>query len=291
MRLSSLALTGIALFLAAPSFGQVALPAAAPSQDLLIQNLKPKSELPVSVKDKTDKKVRELLDKQKASLELKGSKPEEALLTLLKQLDSDYHFDTAFYPLGGTEIDLPERGLNLKLTNASGAKALDALTQAIGIGWWAEKENEKVMVHIVKLRETMGHFEMLERMGINVKELVAPAIAVAADASRYAGFAELASLDALGGGLSSKKVSINATTPREVRSLIEELCKQGEVIFAIDSDVPSSSKALAFENVSLRTALEVLCSTAKLSMSVSNRGEKTTIQFSRLVETDKKKED
>ena len=235
-------------------------PAQAPTS--VVQQAKPPAKninLPVSVKDKTDKKAREALEKIKISLELKNSKPEDAFHTLIKQIGSDYDIDPAFYPFGADEVDLPER-------------VLDTFCQALGIGWWAEKLDETVMVHLVKLRDTMGKMDMLAELGVNFQALTGQAVRVAELALTESGF---------GGPLPDRRVKIDATTPREIKALIEDLCKQADLVFAIDSDVPSASKALAFENVPIKVALEALCATADLSMSVSKKGEKTVVTFSK----------
>lgn len=259
------------------AFAQEA-PPAHPAELAVLEHLqkapKANQNLPVSVKDKTDKKTREHLEKLKISLELKGAEAEGALLSLFKQIDVDYTFDPNFYPFGGDELDLPERAISVKLTNSSVARALDALTNALGVGWWAERDGDRVAVHIVKLRDTVGKMEMLANLGVNVKDIVAPSIALAAEAMRAADIASMASV------FSDKKVSASAASPKPVAELIAELCKQGEVVFAIDSDVPIKSVALVFANVPMRTALEVLCSTAGLSMSTSRKGERTVVQFS-----------
>ena len=114
--------------------------------------LKMKNEkLPVSVKDKTDKRAREALEKIKVSLELKSSNPDEAFFSLMKQIGTDYAIDPAFYPFGSDELDLPERALNMKLTNASAARTLDSFCEALGVGWWAEKHDDSVLVHLVNI--------------------------------------------------------------------------------------------------------------------------------------------
>jgi hypothetical protein len=235
--------------------------------------------LPVSVKEKTDKKAREALEKVKVSLELNSKNPEDAFFSLMKQIAADYDIDPAFYSLGSNELDLPERALNMKLTNASAARALDTFCQALGVGWWAEKPENTVMVHLVKLQSTMSKLDMLAQFGVDVQAFAAPARAMAEQATRMAEL-ELAAA-ALGDlGLSDTRVKAEATTPREVKTIIEELCKQAGLVFAIDSDVPSMTKTLAFENVPIKTALEALCATANLSMSVSKKGEKTVVTFS-----------
>lgn len=230
--------------------------------------------LPVSVKDKTDKKAREALEKIKVSLELKSSDPDEAFFSLIKQIGVDYAIDPAFYPFGADDLDLPERALNMKLTNASAARALDSFCEALGVGWWAEKHDSSVLVHLVKLQGTMGKMDMLSELGVDVRGIAE----LATNAAKMGADMELA-MGAL--GLPDKRVKADATSPRDIKSLIEDLCKQGGVVFAIDSDVPSTSKALVFENVPLRIALETLCATANLSMSVSKKGEKTVITFSK----------
>lgn len=229
--------------------------------------------LPVSVKDKTTKQAREALEKTKIDLELKDAEPQEAFQQLIKQINADYDIDPAFYPFGGAEMDLPERALNMKLTKASAARALDSFCQALGIGWWAEKVDDTVMVHIVKLQGTIGKMDMLASFGVSL-----PAIAAQAARGTELGIA-LTGLDT--GLLPNKLVKADATSPRDVKTLIEDLCKQAGLVFAIDSDVPSTSKALAFENVPIKTALETLCATANLSMSVSKKGEKTVVTFSK----------
>lgn len=232
-----------------------------------------KSKLPVSVKEKTTKAAREALDKIKIDLELKGAEADGAFQTLMKQIGADFDIDPAFYPFGQSELDLPERALTMKLTKASAARVLDSFCDTLGIGWWAEKSDERVMIHLVKLQSTVGKLDMLAQMGINVPALAAQA-------------AQFANLEAVFGGLDGgllpdTRVKAEATSPREVKLLIEELCKQAGLVFAIDSDVPSTSKTLAFENVPIKTALETLCATANLSMSVSRKGEKTVVTFSK----------
>jgi hypothetical protein len=250
--------------------GDVLAPAQRASVDRTAQRADTaKSKLPVSVKDKTDKKAREALEKLKIDLDLKNAEPQEAFQLLMKQIKVDYDIDTAFYPFGAEELDFPERGLNMKLTNASAARALDSFCQALGIGWWAEKVDDTVMVHIVKLQGTMGKMDMLAQLGVDVQGLAAPAVALANQALHAADLA------ALGGSvLPDKRVKADATSPRDIKTLIEELCKQAGLVYAIDSDVPSTSKVLAFENVPIRVALEALCATANLSMSVSRKGDK-----------------
>ena len=281
MRTISFLIAGFALITPLTAFAQEN-PAEAPVPATL-QKVKPattNNTLPISVKEKTDKKAREALEKIKVDLDLKGAEPEAAFHSLMKQIKADYDIDTAFYPFGADDLDFPERGLSMKLTNASAARALDSFCQALGIGWWAEKNEDIVMVHIVKLKGTMGKMDMLAQLGIEVKGLVAPAIALAGQAARMA---ELdGALAGLGGGmLPNKRVKADATSPRDVKALIEDLCKQAGVVYAIDSDVPSTSKALVFENVPIRVALEALCATAELSMHVSKKGEKVIVTFSK----------
>jgi hypothetical protein len=245
---------------------------------------------PISVKEKTTKQAREALEKIKIDLELKNANPEEAFQTLIKQIGSDYDIDSAFYPFGNEDtMDLPERSLNMKLTKASAARALDSFCQSLGIGWWAEKVDDSVMVHFVKLHDTVGKMDMLANLGINLPVLTAQAMRSADQAMRSADIAMAMTEGMFEGMLPDKRVKADATTPRDVKALIEDLCKQAGLVFAIDSDVPSASKALAFENVPIKTALETLCATAELSMSVSKKGEKTVVTFSKAEKSEKPK--
>jgi hypothetical protein len=279
MRNFTFLLTGFALLTPLAAFGQIeALPTApdffaAPAGFQRAVAAAPNNR-PLSVKEKTSKQAREALEKIKVDLELKDADPEEAFQILIKQIGSDYDFDPAFYPFGSEDLDFPERNLTMKLTKASAARVLDSFCQALGIGWWAEKIDDSVMVHIVKLRDTVGQMDMLASLGVNLP-------AFAAQAARGAEIGLAMAEGMVGGMLPSKNVKADATTPRDVKALIEDLCKQAGLVFAIDSDVPSVSKTLAFENVPIKIALEALCATADLSMSVSKKGERTIVTFSK----------
>ena len=146
--------------------------------------------------------------------------------------------------------------------------------------WWAEKIDDSLMVHIVKLRDTVGQLDMLASLGVNLP-------AITAQAMRGAEIGMAMAEGMVGGMLPNKNVKADATSPRDIKALIEDLCKQAGLVFAIDSDVPSISKTLAFENVPIKIALEALCATADLSMSVSKKGEKTIVTFSKAEKEEK----
>ncbi|WP_309710603.1 hypothetical protein [Armatimonas sp.] len=280
MRNFSFLLAGFALLTPFVAFGQELAPLPAEAPEFFQKAFAPTpNNRPVSCKDKTTKQAREALEKIKVDLDLTGADPQQAFQILIKQIGSDYDIDPAFYPFGNGELDLPQRALNMKLTKASAARVLDSFCQALGIGWWAEKIDDSVMVHIVKLRDTVGQLDMLANLGINL-----PAIAAQAARGAELGMA-MAGLDM--GFLPNTQVKADATSPRDVKALIEDLCKQAGLIYAIDSTVPSISKTLAFENVPIKTALEALCATADLSMSVSKKGEKTIVTFSKAEKSEK----
>jgi hypothetical protein len=173
---------------------------------------------------------------------------------------------------GGQTLDLPPRSITMRLVKAPLNKALDSLTNAIGIGWLAEKHGDSITVRFVKLRGTVTASDMLSRYVVASGQ-AAPWTPSTSGNTVYSGTAGTFSTAGVRGGLSGfGGVSPLAATAvkldvrdRPVREALRTVLEAAKVDFAIDEDVPADMKrTFAFEGVQAATALSVICQSAGL---------------------------
>jgi hypothetical protein len=185
-------------------------------------------------------------------------------MQLIKQIKLDYEFDPLLQmiPVEG----LPERTLGMKLTNASAGSALDLICKNIGIGWWAEKPDDHIMLHFVRLKTTMTQMDMLEKLGVNINAITAQAMASVNIASEGRRIPE------------GKKVKLSGEA-RDIKVILEDVLKQAGLTFSFDSDLPMISKQIAFENIRIDTALDVICATAEIGWKLDHVDDKIVIRI------------
>jgi hypothetical protein len=220
-------------------------------------------------------------------IELKNVNSQAALLRVLESLEVGYEFDNAFYvnapvnqaidPLGGRglgslndpnaaqTLDLPPRNITMRILNAPLPKALDSLTNAIGIGWLPEKRGGSITIRFVKLRNTVTYSDLVNRLTVSngqntVYSGMAPATTV------YSGVAGNYSQS---GGRYMNASSLPPTLvkidvrDKPVREALRTVLEEAKLEFAIDEDVPADlKKTFAFEGISIGTALSVICQSA-----------------------------
>jgi hypothetical protein len=199
------------------------------------------------------KKVRD--SSKQITLTLANADSGEALTKVLGQTGFSYAFDPVFYQnvtpkvvtqqgVFGGGLDLPPRSISMKLVNVPVVKALDGLTEAIGVGWVAESEGNAVTIRIVKLRST-----------VTVSDL---------QRQQAGGFG--------GGGfggqggvpLPAVRVSIDRRDA-PMRDVLGDVLRQAKLDLAVDDDVPADQKrSFTFENVTVGTALDAICQSAGL---------------------------
>ena len=243
------------------------------------------NELPLSVTvpPAIRKKLRETAPF--VSLEVQGVSSEAALSELLLASKFNYVFDNAFYQNGTYNVvaatakgvagavhgnlNLPPRVITMRLVDVPLDRALDTITQAIGVGWTVGGDAEPLTLRIVKLKGTVLLSDMVgQQGGLGGGGFGGGGGFSGGGFGGGAGGAEYGSknenlLPEVRVKLDSKQIS--------VRDALSETLKQGKIDFSLDDDVSSSEKrAFTFENVRLATALNAITESANLGWRVES---------------------
>lgn len=255
--------------------------------------------LPESVSVKPE--IRAKLAETRISLTLNGESSDSALQSLLDATKLSYEFDPAFYRtavtlstgqgggfggggfgggLGGgrsgAALDLPPRSITMKLLNASIPKAMDSLTQAIGVGWTAVEEDGNITIRIVKLRTTQTAYDTALTLygAAQGGNQVAGGLGTTVNTGSYSAFFYSRAVPDVRVKLDAKNWS--------VRDALKQILQNAKVEFAIDEDVSNDLKRnIGFENITLMTALDVICQSSDIGWRSEGTPKGTLVRISK----------
>ena len=211
-------------------------------------------ELPVSVASRTKPEILKRMKGVVINITLKDKDGQDALTVLLdsvenskdanrKPLTIGYDFDAAFYQsqYAAIAIDLPPRTITLKLINASLPRALDSITQALGIGWFADEENGTILIHLIKLRGTVTLSDQWRNLGIDP----ATGQQLVSGAKKDIPFGDA-------------RASLDGAAVTEADA-IKDVLKQAKVAYIIEDDLPGAKYSFDFHELPIAAALDTIC--------------------------------
>jgi len=243
-----------------------ALPAMAQNRSTVPAATKPASNPTQPAHNNTLTQVLEA----RTSLELSEVNATTALIQLLKTTKVSYDFAPEFYQFSpGRALQLPPNQLTLRLQNVSLSKALNTLTRSIGIRWSADEEEGQVTVHFLPPAE--GLKALYKRLGyhgpgIDDTEGGLGGFGGGSVGGGFGGAGGGIGSGGFGGGipLPSNRVKLDSHDAL-VRDSLKSILQQAKLEFALDEDIsPTDKRSNTFENVTITTALNVICESAGL---------------------------
>lgn len=220
----------------------------------------------------------EWLDKV-ISLNFKNEKPADAAKIILK---------AAGRALETVEIDkdLPSPQISLTIKNVQVGDALAAIGRLANATALVSEKDDKVTVHLRK-RTTMLTTQVYtntSKVPADVRREVDQALSISRNAiasiSPNPGFQGALGISAW---LPNKKVSLDVRNT-DAREILKNLLKQADVSYILEDDVPENKKfSFTFENVPLRTALDMVCQSLEVGWgaqkSINEKDSKVTVRI------------
>ena len=148
--------------------------------------------------------------------------------------------------------------LSITMKDVSVGGALDMAAQWLECGWKAEKKGETVKIYFSKkYPKPAGNMIFMPSMPPPASLPRSPSVG-----TTFPGLATMPFRSTL----PNKKVSLDKvkTDPREA---LKEVLKQAGLSYAIGDDLPSDPKSFTFSDVSITTALDMICESIGASWS------------------------
>jgi hypothetical protein len=190
---------------------------------------------------------------KEVNLSFRGEKPAEAVKIVLK---------AAGQTLDRVEIDegLPTPEISLSVKGVQVRDALAAIGRLAAATTFISEKDDKVTVHLRKRSES-HQFQVFTGMAESIPAEARARVSEAIQAARAQTRAIHPMITGfmLNSYLPNKRVSLDVRNT-DVRDALKTILKQADVDYVLESDIPDNKKhSFTFENVPLKTALDVLC--------------------------------